>query len=291
VAHWIADRTSEGAAVILAPPFSNAGLMYYGGLRGLGSPAWENQEGLAATLQILSSVRGEVALERFAQRGVTHIVLPSWDNDLDVFLQGYMSQPESSLLAAIHRSALPPWIRPLAYAPPVIPGFEGQSVAVFKVTDEDEKWVGLARRAEYFLEMKQLDFAEAASLALKAYPGNPGALASRAEVEKARGNDAEFNTLLDALRTQLRGNPARALPWDRRVSLAIVLALGGEADLAREQAQRCLDQINEDRIRDMNTGALYRFLVLTKAYSLQFPNPKLREEALRLLPVELRARF
>ena len=75
------------------------------------------------------------------------------------------------------------------------------------------------------------------------------------------------------------------------MSLAVVLALGNRNDLARAQVERCLHEINADRIRSLTTGSLYHLLVLKKGYDLEFPDAGLRELALKLLPDELRERM
>jgi hypothetical protein len=88
----------------------------------------------------------------------------------------------------------------------------------------------------------------------------------------------------------LSGGYDRTLPWDRRVSLAVVLAEGEHPDLAREQVRRCLDGIDEPRIRSLTTAALFRLQVLAKAFQLEISDPKLRNLARQLLPAELRDR-
>ncbi len=291
IAYWIADRAERENGVILAPPYCSVGLAYFGGLRGLGSPSWENREGMASALQIVSSTRSEEALGRLAQREVTHLVLPSWDNDLDELVHWTMPTPEASLLSIIRRWSIPPWLTPLAYSPPTMPGLENPSVLVLRVTEENDSCAALVRRAEYFLELNQLDGAKATSSALGAFPSNLGALASRAQIAKARGDNIEFTALVETLISQLQANPRLSIPWNQRVSLATVLALGGSREYARSQLKICLDEITAQRIRELNTRALYHLLVLMKAYSQSFPSPELRTQALSLLPEELRLRL
>ena len=81
------------------------------------------------------------------------------------------------------------------------------------------------------------------------------------------------------------------MPWDRRVSLAIMLARGKQMDLAREQVRRCLKEVDEAKLRWLSTGSLYRLQVLCKAYGLPIADQRLRELARDLLPPELRSRL
>jgi hypothetical protein len=87
------------------------------------------------------------------------------------------------------------------------------------------------------------------------------------------------------------GGLDRSLAWDRRVSLAVVLAQGGREDLAREQVRRCLEKFDAARLRSLTTASLYRLLVMSKTFGLELPDPQLRELAAKLLPVELRSRL
>lgn len=82
----------------------------------------------------------------------------------------------------------------------------------------------------------------------------------------------------------------RVMGWERRVSLAVVLAQGNRSDLARKQLQRCIADLNAARLRALSTGSLYRLQVLCKALDLPITDPALRELARQLLPAELRRR-
>ena len=291
LAHWVADHAGPAGATVLLPPDRTPSWCFHGGLRGIGTDNWENRDGLAATIRLATATTGEEALARLTERGITHMVLPSWDSDLDAFVGWTLRNPNDSFLSALHHWALPTWLRPLPYQLPAVAGFEGQSVAIFQVTDESNKAAALSRLAEYFLEMQQPDQAIAAGEKLKLYPADLGALVALAQVERARGDPPAFAKNIATIVATLSSGFDRSLPWDRRVSLAIVLAQGKHDDLAREQVRRCLEKIDETRIRSLTTGSLYRLLVLGKAYDLPISDPKLRELALKLLPAELRQRL
>jgi hypothetical protein len=291
LAHRIADHAGPAGAVILAPPFRTTSLCFHGGLRGLGTANWENREGLAATVRIVASTTLDEAHEWINQRGVTHLVLPSWDADLDAFAGWSLSNPEDAFVMALHHWSLPPWLRPLPYQLPAIPGFENQSVAILQVTENNNRAVALARLAEYFVEMNLVDHATASVNSLERYPADLGALVARAKIAKARGDADGFAKVLKPILSSLDAGFARTMPWDRRVSLAVVLALGERNDLAREQIRRCLEQVDEPRIRSLTTGSLYHLMELSRAYELTFSDQGQRDLALRLLPPELRSRF
>ena len=124
---------------------------------------------------------------------------------------------------------------------------------------------------------------------MRRFPGDVGALAARAQVQGAREDAAGLAQTLPILLTRLAGGADQYLPWDRRVSLAVVLARADRVDLAQGQTRRCLAESNETRLRSLSTGSLYGLMVLSQSFGLGFPDPKLRELALDLLPVDMRS--
>lgn len=291
LAHWVADHAGTGPAVVLLPPDRTVSWSFHGGFRGIGTANWENRDGLAATVRIVTATTADEARGLINQRGITHIVLPSWDTDLDAFARWSLPNPEDAFIMALHHWALPPWLRPRPYALPVAPGFENQSVVILEVTGDSNRAVALSRLVEYFIETQQAERAVSSIAGLQRYPSDLSALLALAQVEKLRGNAAGFTQAFNALVTALNGGLDRTLAWDRRVSLAIVLALGERNDLAKEQVRRCLERLDEARLRSLTTGALFRLQVLGKAFDLPITDPALRELARKLLPSELRGRL
>ncbi|HEY1848509.1 MAG TPA: hypothetical protein VGG37_04855, partial [Opitutaceae bacterium] len=293
VSQWIADHAGPGGATVLVPPYRTSSFCFYGGLRGLGTPNWENREGLSAEFRIVNSTRPDETLALLNQRGVTHIVVPSWDNDFDTFAKMGLKKPTDSFIYALHQTdgGIFPWLRALPYSLPEIPGFKDPSVLVLEVTDETDQATLRSRLVEYLVEMHRLDQAAFASQALFKYPADLGALVALAQVAKARGDDADFGKVFASMQSNLASGSDRSLAWDRRVSLAVVLALGGRMDLSLAQARRCADDATPERIRMLTTGSLYHLLVLCRHFGIEFRDPALRALSLHLLPSELRARL
>jgi len=276
---------------VLLPPDRTTSWCFHGGLRGLGTANWENREGLAATIRIVTANTAEEAKARLDERGVAFLALPSWDTDLDEFARWSLRNPEDAFVMALHHWTLPPWLRPVPYSLPSAAGREDRSIALFRVTDETNRAAAASRLAEYFVEMQRTEMTPASRQALQRYPADLSALVALAQVEEAAGDRARFDQALGVIAAGLSAGLDRSLPWDRRVSLAIVLALGQRNDLAREQIRRCIEKLDEDRLRSLSTGSLYRLQVLAKAFELPITDPVLRESALGLLPAELRARL
>jgi hypothetical protein len=294
LAHWLAKRAGDEAAIIFAPPHQTTTLGFYGGLRGLGTFAAENRIGFGVTLNITGANTMDEAKAMIDARGVRYVVVPSWDPFFEEFARLYLvkqlSNRTSLLIQELRRWNVPPWLRPLAYQMPVISGFEKQSVLVFEVVDQQSPALATSRLAEYFVEMGKLDQASAAGDVLRRFPADIGALAARAQVTGALADTATAQ-ILDTLQARLSNGADRILPWDRRVSLAIVLAQGDRIELSRTQVRRCLAEIDPKKVRALSTGALYRLLVLTRALGFEIADPKLHELALELLPDDLRNRL
>lgn len=290
LAHWLADHADRPGAVVLLPPARTTSWCFHGGLHGLGTTDWENRAGVAATVRIVNATTADAAYDLIREHHVEYIVLPSWDRDLDDFVRWTLSNPDDSFLQALHHWALPLWLRPVPYELPSGAGFEGQSVAIFQVGEESSRATSLSRLAEYFIEMKQPDMAASTETALRRYPSDLGALVALAEVEKIRGDEDGYARTFGSIQAAMGAGLDRGLPWDRRVNLAVLLAIGGKADLARAQAVRCYRDLDEPRIRTLTTASLYRLLVLGRNFGLTFPNERLHRLALELLPAELRQR-
>jgi len=239
----------------------------------------------------LSASTPEEAKELVDRRGINYLVIPSWDNYLDEYARIGMGQLEGTFLNGLLLWCVPAWLRPVAYQLPSIAGFEGQSVTIFEVVEEQDDAAALSRTAEYFIEIGQLDQAGAVGQALRRFPADLGALVARAQVELARSDTEAFAKSIELLRSRLAAKGDRALPWDRRVSLGVVLARSKQMDLARPQVQRCLAEVTEAKLRLLTTGALYRLLVLGKAFDLTITDARLHRLALDLLPADLSSRL
>ncbi len=293
LAHWLAKHSEGEGAVVFAPPRETASLSFYGGLRGIGTFSADNGGGLRGTIMIASVTTLPEAQILVQTRRIKYIVIPSWDSFFDEYAGLYLVEAQSSrksiLIPELRRLDLPPWLRPLPCQILKIGGYEGESVLVLEVVDEQSPAVAMSRIAEYLVETGKLEQAAAAGEGLRRFPGDVGALAARAQVQSARGDAAGLTQTLNSLQSRLSTGADHFLPWDRRVSLAIVLARAGRIDLAREQVRRCLTELTGKKLRSLSTGSLYNLLVLSHAFGLAAPDPKLRELSLDLLPGDLRS--
>jgi hypothetical protein len=291
LAHWLARRTGEPGMVVFAPPSETTTLCFFGGLRGVGSFDPDNKAGFGNALAIAGARTMEEAEDDLHARKARYIVMPSWDPFFDDFARLYLvkgSASRPSLLAdELRHWDLPPWVQPVPYQMP-IGGAGGQSVLVFEVVDPQSPAAAAGRLAEYLVETGDLGDAAAAAERLRRFPGDVGALAARAQVQSAQGDAGGAEQTVDDLLGRLSNGGDRYLPWDRRVSLAVVLARAQRFSQSRDQVRRCVAEASEPRLRSLSTGSLYDLLVLAKSFRVEFADPGLRDLALDLLPGDLR---
>lgn len=291
LAHWLARRTGADKPVVLAPPDVTMALHYYGGLPGIGTLSAGNQEGFSAAARIFAATTAQEAQVRIQRREVAYIIIPSWDTYLNEYLRLSSVQPEFAFLSGLRNWAPIPWLRPVAYQLPGVPGYEGQFIAVFEVVPEQEEATVLGGQAQYFAELGQLEYAAATAQALQRFPTDLGALIARGQVAMARRDSAGLQEVLNLLAPRLAAGAARNLSWSRRVDLVALLAQGRQMEDAREQVRRCLADANEKRLRTASTASLYRLLVLAKAFGLELPDPALRALARDLMPPDSRSQL
>jgi hypothetical protein len=295
LAHWLARRAGVEGTVIYAPPAETTGLCFYGSLRGIGTFAPDNTDGFRAALNIAAAPTMEEAQRDLQARGVEYVLIPSWDPFFDEFAKRYLDKRFAGrpnfFVGELRRFDLPTWLWPVPYQMPVAGGFAGQSVLVLQVVDEQGPAAAASRLAEYLVETGNLDAASAAGEKLRRFPGDVGALAALAQVEGARGESAANARTVESLLERVSNNGDRFLPWDRRVSLAIVLAQAGQNAMSRSQAARCFGEVSEARLRELSTGSLFDLLVLGHSFGLAIADPRLQGLSLELLPNDLRSRL
>lgn len=290
LAHWL-QQHSDRNVLALAPPATTTSLCFYGGLRGIGTLSADNQSGMTASIRIATATSDDEAHALIEARGVTHIVLPSWDLFFSQYAQSIFARPESIFISRLINGNVPLWLRPIAYNGTKIAGLEAESVRVFEVVEEQSEPLAISRVAEYWLEVGDLARAAEAERTLRRFPGNLSALVARAHVLRARGETDAFAETLQSVLARLTGGGDRVLPWDRRVSLALLLARTRNIDSARQQLRRCSAGADQVKVRTLSTAALYNLLGLSRALDADIADPALREYALDLLPDDLRAQI
>ncbi len=290
LAHWLAGHAAK-PPLVLAPPFRTTALCFHGNLRALGSLNGENKDAMNAAARIASATSPDEAIALLNKRGITHIIMPSWDGYLEEYARLFTSRPENSFIYGLKQWGIPPWLTPIAYQLPTVGGFEGQAALVFEVTEEVDQATASSRLVEYFMEMDQGNLAAAAGKGLAVFGSDLPALTATAQLQLAQGDAAAFGRTFQALLTNYGSSEEHDLAWDRRVSLAIVLMQGKRSDLAKHEMEVCLNLMDETKLRSLSVASLYRFQVLLGALHLRIEDPRLQQLAKTLLPEALRSRL
>lgn len=289
---WLARRSGvPDGAVILAPPAVSTTLCYHAELRGIASLSWENKEGMGAAIRVAISTSRDETHALCQRRELNYLILPTWDTFFQPFVDSASVQVGSLFLPSLQRWIVPPWLRPIPYEMPSIPGFENHAVVVFEMVEDQEEPVALSRLTEYFIEMSQPQKAQVIAESLRQFPADFGALVARAQLESALGEREAFAGTVDTLLKRMTAGGDRFLPFDRRVSLATVLARAQRFDQARTQVQRCVAGLDEAALRSLTPYALFHFLGLCKGFGVQIADEHLRDIALEVLPLNLRSRL
>ncbi|MGP1664917.1 MAG: hypothetical protein ACTS5I_03175, partial [Rhodanobacter sp.] len=287
--HWLAKRVDDYRSVVLAPPESVPALYYFGSVRGLGSPYQGNQEGFGAAVRISAATSPDEAEALATQRELSHIVMPNWDPFLDEYARLGAAQPQNSLIGLLHNWLPPRWLRAVHHELPQINGFDANGAVIFEVVDVQDNATALSRLGEYFVETGQMRFALGISKTLEdSFPSDLGGLVARAQIAVALSDRPTFQKVMAQILPYLEDARDGDLIWDRRVNLANLLMLSEERDLALEQVQYCMDEVDEYLLRTVTPPTLYRFLLLCEALDEPFPEDYLREAALRQLTEQQR---
>ena len=295
LAHWLRQHSTKTPAV-LAPPRVTSALCFYGGFSGLSTFDRENQAGTSAAIRIVSASSREEAFTLVDSRKLTHIIIPFWDTYLNTYLglglgaDAEKDRLEISFLAILQRWQLPPWVRAIPYRLPPGPGVDGM-IVILEIVDEQPPALADARLAEYFVEMDMLDRAKEQTKNLVKYPNDWGALAAACMVATATNDVTALEAARGKLFSAVERPERRRLVWDRRVSLAIVLAQQKRPELAKAQMEKCLAEITADNLRSLTTVSLYRFNLLCKLYGTEIDDPDLKTLSRKLLRPDLRIRL
>jgi len=192
IAHRLIRSGLKGPPVVLTGPNSSTLLSYFGNIRTLGTLYWENNPGLHRAARIFASKDEAEAKERILAEGVTHIVIPSWENFGNAYARLYsLVDPgvDPDLGAPFFKSIsedriTPKWLRPFAYPIPGDSGIDGSSVRIFAVLPQQTDFESHFFQGLYFFEIGQFDKAAGQMReALAIRPAHPTAQAYLREAE------------------------------------------------------------------------------------------------------------
>lgn len=292
VAHWLRLRAGGDRLVVAATPVVTNHLVYHGSGAGLGTLYWENTEGFSHAAAIFAAPTAAEAHELVRRFGVTHVVLPGWDDFAGNFVRFHRglppdgTVPEDTFLHLLLRGRAPAWVRPIPCRLPPAGSLAGQAVLVFEVTAEASPALATARLVDHLLESDATGPAAEAARELDQFPSDLRAQVSLAAFHGQTGRTEAFAATLRRVRELLP--QAAAFAVEDRIRLALVLTAGGETDLARTQLREAMARLDERTVRRLTPGGLRDLLKLADVLGVPFPDPRLQQLARGLVPPMLR---
>jgi hypothetical protein len=168
IAHRLIQSSPDRLPVVLTGPNSSTELAYHAGIRTVGTLYWENMTGLKRAARVFAVRDEKEALDALSGAGVTHIVIPSWDNFAEPYSRLLEHEGEKSTAGTapffkdiVAGKQCPQWLRPLCYPIPSGQGLDANSVKIFAVLPGQSRFDALLHRGIYHLEAGELDTAEA----------------------------------------------------------------------------------------------------------------------------------
>ena len=163
VAHRLIQSSPDAVPVVLTGPNASTEMAYHSGVRTLGTLYWENMPGLKRAARIFSVPDEKTALAELTKVGITHIVVPSWDNFAENYArllakaEGIDVASAPFFKAILENDAFPQWLRPFAYPIPTNSGLDANSVKIFAFLPAQSQFESLYYRGVYFVETNQPD--------------------------------------------------------------------------------------------------------------------------------------
>jgi hypothetical protein len=289
-------RLGDEQGVVVSGPTTTTWMIYWGGFKGLGTLYWENLAGLKATGDIYSATTPEAARRLIDQRGVTHLVIYSWDAFDEAYARLRANPPrrlterppaDAFILRLIRLGAIPPWLRPIYYPMPHDRTLQGQYVNIYEYVPQQTQEEAFVRVAQWQLAAGQTDQALQLLQHLQQLrPDYLPGLIALLRVQQTLGlKDAAAATVQ---RVQQDLPQAGSLALDDRVDLAVGLAVVEDAADVHAQLVACLQQADVASLRRLSYQQMYFLLSLSRQVGLIDYRPGLWGFGGSLLPPEIR---
>lgn len=124
LAHYLRRQAGDREIVVLSGPTTTTWLMFYGGIKGVGTLYWENVEGLKSAAAMYAAPNETEARKLIEQNKITHVAIFS----VDAFSSQYVrlirglppgSEPMDAFAQRfLYESAMPGWLTPIHYRLP-----------------------------------------------------------------------------------------------------------------------------------------------------------------------------
>lgn len=289
LAHSLRQRVGSAPLVVLSSPATTSRMIYFANAHGLGTPYWENLDGLKRAAEILAAKTPEDAHRLIQAAGITHLVFVSWDDFVEPYVRLARGlSPDEPLhgssfgLELLRNSKIPPWLERIPDHLPPLPTLTRESVLVFEVTDRVAPEHVLVRSVRSLLYRGRLNDARDAIPELRQFPQNLAVAIALARIRLAEKSRPELDAALADV-SRLMHQRLTLDPEDR-VDLIGLLALAGRTAEARALLEEMLPTFDAPALRRLTPGSLTILLQLSQSLRIRWPDTRLRELAAELLP-------
>ncbi len=124
LSHSLRRANGNKNMVIISGPTTTTYMMYYGGMKGVGTLYWENVPGLKAAAEIYAAPTDDKALELIKKHEVSHIAIFASDAFADQYtrlnrgLKFGATTTDAFIPGMIANSSCPQWLKPIHFASP-----------------------------------------------------------------------------------------------------------------------------------------------------------------------------
>lgn len=296
VAQWLRQRAGDEPVVVAASPTVSTALVFFGGVRGVGTLYWENNAGLHAAARLYGA-RDEATARALARDNlITHLVVVTWDGFEGIYtrlirkLPAEAPIPDDAFIAQLLRAPVPPpWLRAVPFPLPPHPALRGAQIRIYEVVAEQSAAEAVVHAADAALELNDAAALARLSPLLGEYPADLRAACARARICFHDNAAAAFAGEMDRITAAV--SLATALPLEDHVHLVTALAMAQRFDLASGELQSALRKANEATLRRLSTGTLVELLSLSVAANQPWPDAARQAFALKQVPPARRAQL
>jgi tetratricopeptide (TPR) repeat protein len=220
-------RVDNGAKPIniMSGPTTSTWLAFFGDTQAVGTLYWENLAGLKAAGAFYGAKSADEALRICQDRGITHVVIFSWDAFAQPYARLHHARPPDAktddcfVSALLSTGNMPAWLRPISYT--MLPALakNGEWVRIFEVRPEQSLSEALYHWGIYFKGSDRQ--AEALAAFVQAWNLDASSPATGKELALAL---VPAGRLDDAVRLAALLPPAERFESERAISLGFTKA-------------------------------------------------------------------
>jgi hypothetical protein len=248
-------------------------------------------------IDLFSATDPDQARTLMQKRGITHIVVFSWNTFADeaarlaAGLGRDQEAPAGSFMGLLAKGGgCPFWLQPVPFPMPRYGIESSDRVLVYEVVPEQSREMAALRHAQVLFASGDYEGAgQFLKVMLDRFPSFLPAWITMAQVQLCQDRSEAFRASVAQIGENI--GAADQLVFPDRLNLAIVLAAAGDTTGARTQIRTCMAEAAETNLRRLPQDSLYYFSYLARELGEGAARPEVVKLALSLLPKERLKQF